>query len=131
MPAKQRRELVMQCRAERRRMQGRCCSVVWFEDFWSQGGNYAEIKQTPRFFAQHVEYPPRADTTPMQRCECRPCRVTRKLWAHGYVKTARLAYECWVEAQGPRLWHRLPGAIPTVMRERDFRRGWTAPEGEE
>lgn len=128
MPARQRRDLLAECRAMRKRMEGRCCSVVWFEDFWAQGGNYAEIKQPSRWHAMHVEYPPPAENTPMLGCECFTCRKLKRLWPNGYVKTARRSYECFVEAQSERFWRLLPGAISTILRERDARRGWVTPE---
>jgi len=133
MPSRQRRDLLAECVATRRKMTGRTCSVVWFEDYWRQGGWYSWDQGGPSrtiFHSQLVEYPPTATTTPMQPCLCRLCRNLRRVWPFGYVRTGCRSYECFLDTLSPMSLRQLPGSH-SIIGEAAARRGWTPPDADE
>lgn len=86
----QRTTISRELREQRRRLEQKACSSAWVEQCWECG----------------VDFPPKADSTPMAACQCERCRQSGRLWPQHYGAERRgaegrecfISYECHLES---------------------------------
>jgi hypothetical protein len=86
----QRTTIDLELRERRRRLEQMACSSAWVEQCWEGG----------------VDFPPKADSTPMKACQCERCRQAGRLWPQHYGVQWRpangpacfISYECYLES---------------------------------
>src|SRR4051812_39772559 len=97
LPPQARRRALIEITKLKRTLRHRVCSEPWFEHCWNTG----------------ERFPPRADHTPMQLCQCHRCQRTGQLWPAFYEASVKpqfnreprqnqqnhaLSYECYLES---------------------------------